>query len=161
MSSPKPHVEYINRVTAARALTEKSQSVWMNHFVFIEVELDSIDLFYAEGPQGENSVPPQFSKKISITTGNAQLSCLGVDYINKDTFLLDCIDSTKLPFSNKFFVVDKSGGVQIFGNGNYNQYTVNTRRISQIVTITNKLGHEHKYLFRSTPAYATQYAGLD
>lgn len=28
-------------------------------------------------------------------------------------------------------------------------------------TSTTKLGKEHKYLFRSTPAYATNYSGLD
>ncbi|CAD8094162.1 unnamed protein product [Paramecium primaurelia] len=161
LSSPKPHFESINRVTASRALTEKGQRVWMNHFVFIEVELDSIDLFYAEGAQGDNATPPQFNKKISITTGSSYLSCLGVDYLNKDQFILDCVDSQKLPFTNKFFIVDKNGNSRIHQNGNYNNYKVNTKRISQTVVFTNKLGHEHTFLFRSTPAYATQTTGLD
>jgi len=30
-----------------------------------------------------------------------------------------------------------------------------------MVTFTNKLGHEHKYYFRTTPAYATNLSNLD
>ncbi|CAK84004.1 unnamed protein product (macronuclear) [Paramecium tetraurelia] len=161
LSSPKPHSETINRVTASRALTEKGQRVWMNHFVFIEVELDSIDLFYSEGAQGDNTNPPQFKQKISVSTGSSYLSCLGVDYLSKDKFILDCIDSQKLPFTNKFFVIDKNGNSKIHQNGNYNNYRVNTKRISQTIVFTNKLGHDHTFLFRSTPAYATQSTGLD
>ncbi|CAD8123506.1 unnamed protein product [Paramecium sonneborni] len=161
LSSPKPHFESINRVTASRALTEKGQRVWMNHFVFIEVELDSIDLFYAEGAQGDNATPPQFNKKLSVITGSAYLSCLGVDYLNKDQFILDCIDSQKLPFTNKLFIVDKNGNSRIHQNGNYNNYKVNTKRISQSIVFTNKLGHEHTFFFRATPAYATEKTGLD
>lgn len=29
------------------------------------------------------------------------------------------------------------------------------------MTITNSIGREHKYFFRSTPAYATNLSGLD
>jgi len=65
-----------------------------------------------------------------VITGSLKLQCYSVDYIDIDTFLVDCADKSVLPFVNKFFIIKKDGHTILSENDNFNLYTVTTKRIT-------------------------------
>ena len=70
--------------------------------------------------QANSNYPPNFSKKINILSGSSNINCYNLDYLDADTWLVDCADTTKRPIVNKFLKVNKAGTVTVINNDNLN-----------------------------------------
>lgn len=115
----------------------------MNQFAFIEKDGDTIDLFYSTESQANSNYPPNFSKKINILSGSSNINCYNLDYLDADTWLVDCADTTKRPIVNKFLKVNKAGNVTIINNDNLNEYTFVSKRLLKIQIHTTGFGKEN------------------
>ena len=119
-------------------------------------------IFYLNNrSQANSNYPPNFSKKINILSGSSSINCYNLDYLDADTWLVDCADTTKRPIVNRFLKVNKAGNVTIYNNDNLNEYTFVSKRLLKIQIHTTGFGKENQYVYRAVPAYSTNFAGLD
>ncbi|CAD8212436.1 unnamed protein product [Paramecium pentaurelia] len=151
--APKLLIEGISKIIAIQARTEQNQNVWLNHFAFIEKNLNQLSIYYSEGLQGDFR-PPYFNQKIVFSL-NQDIQCLNLEYLNDTSFLADCYNGMSNPIQNYFFIVDKSGAVRNVSNNNYGVQNMITKRITKIINFADSKKNSIKLLFRSTPAYAT------
>ncbi|CAD8204674.1 unnamed protein product [Paramecium pentaurelia] len=98
-------------IVATRAFDIPETGAWTNDFAFMGQDYDDYSwwIYYSEGKQIQMNIAPSFTKEINFLSNNMLMKCLDLEYIDRDTFLVDCIepgDDTK-PGKNYVYIIKK------------------------------------------------------
>lgn len=122
----KEHAQGVESVISLAALKLPANLAWLNHFAFIEQDITSVDIFYTSKA---SSSSPTFDQVIQISNTNPQLRCFGIEFLDSETFLVDCgIINGVDHIVNKFLLATTSGKLSEVINDNLKGITIVKRR---------------------------------
>ncbi|CAK68653.1 unnamed protein product (macronuclear) [Paramecium tetraurelia] len=137
-----PHIEMI----AIRAFDIPETGAWTNDFAFMGQDSsdDTWWIYYSEGKQIQMNLAPQFSNELNFLQNNPLMKCLDLEYIDRNTFLVDCIergDDTNL--GKNYIYIVKKGDPPVITSYHWNSRkykTVNDRKVQYHVYNAQNIG---------------------